>query len=257
MNKEKLRADYLKYQEKPLFLNIPIGKTPEGEIKTFNLSKHPHILMGGAVGGGKSSFLRMMITTLISQAKPDEVKLILSDIKRVEFHDFKDSPHLLQPVIYDIKKSADVFPWLVEEMHKRHTLFKEKKVENIEEYNERMRGNDDKKGELPYIVYIVDEFSNVMLEDPEVVEGCIVELAKESKGTGICFVICTQRPSENLFTEAMREVVDTRVCAHVASKGDSVVVLGEEGAEKLLGKGDLMFRFGGEVVRVQVPWVDG
>lgn len=238
--------------EKPKVLNFPLGESLEGDIETFNISKQPHILMSGAVGGGKSSFLNMMINTIMCNADPEDIKLLLSDVKRVEFYNYDDTPYLLHPVLHDPLESAYAFEWLVNEMYRRYSLFEKARSRNLDTYNERQKEN-----KLPYIIYLIDEFADIMISDPENVEENIVKLAKLSRATGIHLVICTQRPSKELFTDRMRDEIDARICFNVVSKEASKLVIDHEGAEKLLMLGDLIFKapWWHKLIRAQAPYV--
>ena len=224
------------FEKKPLSLEIPLGITNDREIKIIDLERQPHILIGGAVCGGKSSFLNTTINTLLIRTDPNDVKMILVDTKRVEFHYYQDLPNLLCPVIYTPDQTVKAFVWLKDEMVRRYSLFEKEKTRDIEQYNEKM-----KDGALPYIILIVDELSDAMCYDPVVVEKCIVRLAKLSHTTGIHMILSVQRPSTDICTGLIKSFIPARICFQTMSKLDSRVVLDYPGAEILLGKGDLLY----------------
>ena len=240
------------FDEKPPLLNIPLGLTNDGKYESINLSKQPHILMSGAVSGGKSSYLNSIISTFLFRTKPEDLKMILIDLKRVEFYPYRELPHLLCPVLNDPEETVKVLLWLVEEMEKRYSLFEIEKARNIDDYNEKTEGEH-----LPYIVLIVDEYSDAMVFDPINMERSIIQLAKLSRATGIHMILCSQRPSTALFTGLMKSEIEARICFNVVSKIDSRVILEQEGAEKLLMKGDLLYKapFSSTLIRAQAPYI--
>ena len=240
------------FEKKPLSLEIPLGITNDGKIKIIDLERQPHILIGGAVCGGKSSFLNTTINTLLLRTYPEDVKMILVDTKRVEFHYYQELPNLLCPVIYTPDQTVKAFVWLKEEMERRYSLFEKEKTKNIEQYNEKMKASV-----LPYIIFAVDELSDAMCYDPINVEKSIITLAKLSRATGIHMILCVQRPSTDIITGLIKSVTPARVCFQTMSKLDSRVVLDFTGAEVLLGRGDLLYLppDSQSLIRAQAPFI--
>lgn len=240
------------FEKKPSSLEIPLGITNDGEIKIIDLEKQPHILIGGAVCGGKSTFLNTTINTLLLRTYPKDVKMILVDTKRVEFHYYQDLPNLLCPIIYNPEQTVIAFVWLKNEMERRYSLFEKEKTKNIEQYNEKM-----KEDALPYIILIVDELSDAMCMDPVVVEKSIISLAKLSHATGIHMILCVQRPSTDICTGLIKCQIPARICFQVMFHIDSRVILDYTGAERLLGKGDLLYLppDSQSLIRAQAPFI--
>ncbi len=217
-------------------LSIVLGKDVAGQVATYDISKMPHLLVAGTTGSGKSIFLHNLIFSLLFRASPQEVRLIMIDPKRVEFTHYQDIPHLLVPVVTDMDKAPSVFKWAVTEMDRRYKLFEQAKVMNIDGYNEKSGFQS-----MPYIVIIVDELAEIMIQDPAGVEKSIVRLAQLARATGIHLILALQRPTTNIITGLIKANIPARVAFNVMSNVDSRVIIDQPGAEKLLGKGDMLF----------------
>ncbi len=217
-------------------LGIVLGKDVGGNTAVYDVGKMPHLLVAGATGSGKSIFLHSAIFSILYNASPQECKFILVDPKRVELVHYAGIPHLLAPVITDNDKAAAVFKWAVIEMERRYKLFEQAKVRNIDVYNERSGFQA-----LPYIMIIVDELADVMVADPAAVEKSIIRIAQMARATGIHLILSVQRPSTNIITGLIKANIPCRVAFNVSSQVDSRVIIDQPGAEKLLGKGDMLF----------------
>lgn len=217
-------------------LGIALGKDVSGRTHVYDISKMPHLLIAGATGSGKSIFIHNILFSILYRATPQEVKFVLVDPKRIELIYYQDIPHLLTPVVVDMDKASSVFRWAVQEMERRYKLFEQARARNIEAYNESSGFQA-----LPYIVIIVDEFAEIMLRDTNEVEKSVVRLAQLARATGIHLVLAVQRPSINVITGTIKANIPTRVAFNVASQIDSRVIIDQPGAEKLLGKGDMLF----------------
>jgi len=196
----------------------------------------PHVLIAGATGSGKSVAINSFIGTLLFRASPQEVKLILVDPKRVELTQYNGIPHLLTPVIVEPEKVISALKWAIAEMERRYKLFAEKKMRNIDGYNE-LSGFQ----ELPYIIIIIDELADVMLFAPSEVEDTITRIAQMARATGIHLIVSTQRPSVDIITGLIKANIPCRIAFNVSSMVDSRVIIDMPGAEKLLGKGDMLY----------------
>lgn len=217
-------------------LPIVLGKDVGGASRIYNISKMPHLLVAGATGSGKSIFLHSLIFSLLFTKSPQEVKFIFLDPKRVELVNYNDIPHLFAPVITDVEKAAGVFKWATVEMKRRYKLFETAKVRNIDAYNEKSGFQA-----LPNIVIVVDELAEIMITDPASVEKSIISLAQLARATGIHLILTVQRPSTNIITGLIKANIPCRVAFNVTSQVDSRVIIDQPGAEKLLGKGDMLF----------------
>lgn len=217
-------------------LLVPLGLDVSGKPKVSNIAKMPHVLIAGQTGSGKSVLLNSWITTFLFRASPSEVKLILVDPKRVEFTQYAGVPHLLTPVIVEPGKVVSALKWATKQMDERYKLFAQVGARNIESYNE-MSGFQA----LPYIVIVIDELADIILFAPAEVEDNICRLAQMARATGIHLVIATQRPSVDVLTGLIKANIPTRLSFAVASMTDSRVILDSPGAEKLLGRGDMLF----------------
>jgi len=215
---------------------VGLGEDVSGNIVTADIAKMPHVLVAGTTGSGKSVLLNAMICTLLFRASPQEVKLILADPKRVELTEYNDIPHLLTPVITDADKILSSLKWAQTEMEKRYRMFHEAKVKNIVGYNE-----DAGFQRLPYIIIVIDELQNLMEFAPVEVEDAICRLAAMARATGIHLVLATQRPSVDVITGLIKANIPCRIAFNVSSGIDSRVILDTPGAEKLLGKGDMLY----------------
>jgi len=217
-------------------LTVALGLDVSGKPVVANLGKMPHLLIAGQTGSGKSVCVNTFLSSLLFRAAPSEVKLILVDPKRVEMTSYNDIPHLLTPVIVEPKKVISALHWVVGEMDRRYKQFSEAGARNIDSYNE-MSGFQA----LPYIVVFIDELADVMLLSPVEVEDAITRIAQMSRATGIHMVLATQRPSVNVITGLIKANIPSRIAFAVSSQIDSRVILDTQGAEKLLGKGDMLY----------------
>lgn len=215
---------------------VGLGLDVSGNIMVADLARMPHILIAGTTGSGKSVLLNALIATLLFRASPQEIKLILADPKRVELSEYNDIPHLLTPVIVDPDKILSSLKWAMGEMDRRYRLFHEAQVRNIAAYNE-FSGFQA----LPYIIIIIDELHNLMEFAPVEVEDAICRIAAMARATGIHLVVATQRPSVDVITGLIKANIPCRVAFNVSSMVDSRVIIDQPGAEKLLGKGDMLY----------------
>ena len=220
-------------------LKLALGKDIAGTPVIADLATMPHLLIAGATGSGKTVCVNTIITTLLYNSTPDEVKFIMIDPKRVELAVFNGLPHLLSPVVTDAKKVASTLDWVVGEMDSRYELFAKSGVRNIDLYNEKF--GKGASGGLPYIVIIIDELADLMMVAQADVEGAITRLAQLSRAVGIHIIIATQRPSVDVITGVIKANFPARISFKVASKVDSRTVLDINGADKLLGRGDMLF----------------
>lgn len=237
-------------------LSFGLGKDIAGKCVVGDLSKMPHMLIAGATGSGKSVCINALIVSLIYKYSPADVKLLMVDPKVVELSVYNDIPHLLIPVVTDPKKAAGALNWAVNEMNKRYNLFYTNKVKNIESYNNLFdKGQIDEK--LPYIVIIVDELADLMMACPHDVEDYICRLAQMARAAGMHLIIATQRPSVDVITGVIKANIPSRISFAVSSGIDSRTILDQVGAEKLLGRGDMLYYPIGEnkPVRVQGAFI--
>ncbi len=217
-------------------LTVALGLDVSGSPVAVDLAKMPHVLVAGTTGSGKSVLINAFISSLLFRASPQEVRLILIDPKRVEFTVYNGIPHLLTPVIVENEKILSALKWAVNEMDKRYKIFAERGVRNIDAYNE-LSGFQA----LPYIVVVIDELADLMMFAPVDVEDAIARLAQMARATGIHLVIATQRPSVNVITGLIKANIPCRIAFNVSSMIDSRVILDSPGAEKLLGRGDMLY----------------
>jgi len=217
-------------------LTVSMGLDVSGSPLVANISKMPHVLVAGTTGSGKSVLINAFISSLLFRASPAEVKLILVDPKRVEFTAYNGIPHLLTPVIVEPEKILSALKWAMGEMDRRYKLFSERGVRHIEGYNE-LSGFQA----LPYIVIVIDELADLMMFAPVEIEDAIARLAQMARATGIHLVIATQRPSVNVITGLIKANIPTRIAFNVSSMIDSRVIIDGPGAEKLLGRGDMLY----------------
>lgn len=219
-------------------LTLALGKGIDGDTAVFNLAKMPHLLVAGATGSGKSVCINTLISSILYRATPEEVKLLLVDPKKVELNIYQGLPHLITPVVTDPKKAANVLKLVVEEMENRYDLFSETGSRGIESYNKQV---DDSEDKMPYIVVVIDELSDLMMVAANEVEDNICRLAQMSRAAGIHLIIATQRPSVDVITGLIKANIPSRISFAVSSATDSRTILDMGGAEKLLGKGDMLF----------------
>jgi len=226
-------------------LTLCLGKNIVGEPVAVEMDKMPHLLVAGSTGSGKSVALNTMICSLLYKATPDEVKLVLIDPKRIELSLYNNIPHLITPVVTDMKKATNALSWAVREMEERYEKLSEKKVRNINQYNRKiekeLKGEAAAGARLPYIVIIIDEFADLMAVSSREVETALTRLAQMARAAGIHLIIATQRPSVNVITGIIKANFPTRISFQVSSKTDSRTILDANGAESLLGNGDMLF----------------
>ena len=230
-------AEYRKADSK---LNVALGKDITGNIICADIAKMPHLLIAGTTGSGKSVCINSMIVSLLYNATPDEVKLLMIDPKQVEFTVYNGIPHLLVPVVSDPRKAAGALAWAVTEMLNRYKLFSERNVRNIKGYNKFCESNPDVP-KMPHIVIFIDELSDLMMAAPNEVEDSICRLAQMARAAGMHLVIATQRPSVNVITGVIKANIPSRISLSVSSQIDSRTIIDTAGAEKLLGNGDMLF----------------
>lgn len=240
-------------------LTFALGKDVDGNVYCCNLAKMPHLLVAGSTGSGKSVCLNALILSLIFRTSPEDLRIILVDPKRVEFGIYNDLPHLLMPkVITEPKKALNAFDWLIDEMERRFMVFQSCFVKNITEYNNQPDVVSKKKPKLPFIVLIVDELADlVVTTNKKELEEKIIRLTQKARAAGIHLILATQRPSVDIITGSIKINLPTRIAFAVTNFVDSKTILDQGGAEKLLGRGDMLYApSDGEPVRVQGAFVD-
>jgi S-DNA-T family DNA segregation ATPase FtsK/SpoIIIE len=266
-------------------LDVPLGRDISGRTVVVNLGEMPHVLISGATGAGKSSAMNSLITGLVMRATPDQVRLLLIDPKRVEMGQYNDLPHLLSPVVVDPKKAASALHWAVKEMERRYDLLAESGARDITSYQQMIARGELTPGptsrelvadaveratglvsdapaplgpeELPYIVILVDELNDLMMVAARDVEESVVRIAQMARAVGIHLVLATQRPSVDVITGVIKANVPSRMAFAVSSLADSRVILDQAGAERLIGKGDMLLVTASSNIarRLQSPWV--
>ena len=228
-------------------LSVALGKDVAGNTMVADIAKMPHVLIAGATGSGKSVCINTIITSIIYNSKPSEVKLLMVDPKIVELSVYNGIPHLLIPVVTDPKKAAGALAWAVQEMENRYGVFASKGVRDLKGYNaaiekeNKTKPDEEKAGKLPQIVIIIDELADLMMVAAKDVEDAICRLAQKARAAGMHLVIATQRPSVDVITGIIKANVPSRIAFAVSSQVDSRTILDSAGAEKLLGKGDMLF----------------
>jgi S-DNA-T family DNA segregation ATPase FtsK/SpoIIIE len=238
------------FPKKNIKLPIALGKSISGLPITGDLSSMPHLLIAGTTGSGKSVCINTIILSLLYRHPPEKCKFILIDPKMLELSTYEGIPHLLCPVITEAKRAASVLGWVVKEMESRYRLMTRVGVRNIDGYNEKH------KVSMPYIVVIVDEMSDLMLVAGKEIENYIQKLSQMARAAGIHIIMATQRPSVDVITGTIKANFPTRISFQVTSKIDSRTILGEQGAEQLLGKGDMLFMSSANrIVRIHAPYV--
>ncbi len=236
--REVLGSD--EFKENDSKLTVALGKDVAGNIQLADIAKMPHVLIAGSTGSGKSVCINTIITSIIYKSKPSEVKMVMVDPKVVELSVYNGIPHLLIPVVTDPKKAAGALAWAVQEMDNRYNLFAQKGVRDLKGYNKAIE-KEEGAGKLPQIVIIVDELADLMMVAAKDVEESICRLAQKARAAGMHLVIATQRPSVDVITGLIKANVPSRIAFAVSSQVDSRTILDSVGAEKLLGKGDMLF----------------
>ena len=244
-------------------LLVPLGKNIMGNVIWCEIDKTPHLLVAGATGSGKSVCVNGIISSILMRTRPDEVKLVMVDPKKVELSVYNGIPHLLCPVVTDPKKASVALAKIVKEMERRYDVFEQSKTKNIATYNayvekENQNRTDDAKLEkMPFIVVIVDELADLMMVASKDVEASIMRITQMARAAGIHLIIATQRPSTDVITGVVKANIPSRISFAVSSSIDSRTILDMTGAEKLLGKGDMLFLPMGEATaqRVQGAYI--
>ena len=245
--RELLESDA--YQRSSSKLTLALGKTIHGEPYVTDLATMPHLLIAGSTGTGKSVGLNSMLTSILYRATPDDVRMIMIDPKRLELGMYEDIPHLLSPVVVDPKKAANALRWAVREMEERYKTLAAEGVRNIEQYNRNVRNVLQERGAdaedapktLPFVVVVIDELADLMMVASNEVEESICRLAQMARAVGIHLILATQRPSVDVITGLIKANLPSRISFRVSSKIDSRTILDANGAEQLLGRGDMLF----------------
>nr|CAH7713399.1 unnamed protein product [Callosobruchus chinensis] len=244
------------YQNANLNLPIALGKEISGKPVIADLTKMPHLLVAGTTGSGKSVAINTMILSLVYRLSPDECKMIMIDPKMLELSIYDSIPHLITPVVTEPKKAVIALKWIVKEMENRYRMMSYLNVRNVINYNQKITEIPLKMETFPYIVVIVDEMADLMLVAGKDIECSIQRLAQMARAAGIHIIMATQRPSVDVITGVIKANFPTRISFAVTSKIDSRTILGEQGAEQLLGMGDMLYMAsGGKIIRVHGPFV--
>jgi S-DNA-T family DNA segregation ATPase FtsK/SpoIIIE len=250
-------------------LPIFLGKDVEGRPLAYDLADMPHLLIAGRTGTGKSVCLNTVIISLLLSRRPDECRMILIDPKKVELSDYAHIPHLMTPVVKDEKKADAILAWAVDKMEERYEWLHRARVRNIAGYNElsydeilrRVKPESEEERaaiprKMPYIMILIDEVGDLMMKMKKEIEGNIILLAQKSRAAGIHLILATQKPTVDVITGLIKSNLPARICFQVTNRSDSGVVLDEKGAERLLGKGDMLFLQNGSITRAQGAYVE-
>lgn len=229
------------FQKNPSPLTVALGLDISGKPIVTDIQKMPHGLIAGSTGSGKSVCINSILISIMFKATPDEVKLMLVDPKMVELAPYNDIPHLVTPVITDAKQATIALKWAVEEMERRYELFVQNGVRDIKRYNEVMKRDQDTSPAMPYIVIVIDELADLMMVSPQDVEEAICRIAQKARACGIHLLVATQRPSVDVITGLIKANIPSRIAFSVSSQADSRTIIDSGGAERLLGKGDMLF----------------
>ena len=245
------------FAQKESKTTVCIGKSVEGNKVLGDIADMPHLLIAGATGMGKSVCMNSLIMSMLYKARPDEVKFIMIDPKKLEFAPYNGIPHLLVPVVTEPKQAAGALMWAVDEMNRRYGVIEKLYVKNINSYNEKVRANPELGELMPKIVIFIDELNDLMIQVRDPVENLIMLIAQKARAAGIHLVIGTQRPSVNVITGVIKANIPSRIACKVSSGVDSRTILEQIGAEKLIGKGDMLYAPGGKLnpTRVQGAFV--
>ena len=247
-------AAFKKSQSK---ITFAVGKDIAGKAIVADLKTMPHLLIAGSTGSGKSVCINSIIASILYKARPDEVKLVLIDPKVVELANYNGIPHLLIPVVTEPAKAAAALNWAVAEMDDRYKKFAEEGVRELASYNKKMAGKGEEESVMPQVVIIIDELADLMMAAPSQVEESICRLAQKARAAGMHLIVATQRPSVDVITGVIKANIPSRIAFAVSSQFDSRTILDMSGAEKLVGKGDMLFNplGSGKPVRVQGAFI--
>lgn len=248
--RDLVESDKFKNEESKTFACI--GKDVAGDPVFADIAKMPHLIVAGATGMGKSVSINAMLASILYKARPDEVKLIMIDPKTVEFTAYNGIPHMLVPVITDVRRAIGALAWAIDEMDRRYGLLEKSCVRNIDAYNKQIRENSELGKPLPKIIIVIDELSDLMMQAKNSIEGLILSITQKARAAGIHMIIGTQRPMANVLTGVIKANIPTRISCKVSSYVDSKTILGVSGAEKLLYKGDMLVSTVGSPAPIRV-----
>ena len=241
------------FQKSTATLPVVLGRDMQGHAVFADIASMPHVIVAGASGSGKSVGLNVMLASLLCKKTPDELRFIMIDPKVVELAPYNSVPHMLMPVVTDMKEAAGALGWTVEEMERRYMLFAKAGSKNIASFNSKASPQE----RLPYIVVVIDEFADLVMQQGKDVEAAVVRLGQKARAAGIHMILATQRPSVDVITGTIKANFSSRIAYRVAQSTDSRTILDEPGAEALLGMGDMLVKLNGatDTRRVQCPWI--